>query len=203
MVQSSGVEAERLLVPATRSQLLWRGANESRNSRLQLFGIDIEDTTVAATSALWIEAARQKRRLRAVFVNAHVVNEIASRPAYRSVITSADYVYADGSGVAVAARLAGSPLADNVNGTDVFPRLAADAIGAGVKIFLLGGKPGVAEAARQRMDGFGLGAAIVGTHHGFFAPGSADEDAAIAAVDGRAAARRMACAQCEPSRCHR
>ncbi len=54
-------------------------------------------------------------------------------------------------------------------------------------MFLLGGRPGTAEAARTRMDGFGLGASIAGSHHGFFEPGSAGEDAAIAAANASGA----------------
>ena len=187
MVEYSVSAAQRLLVPAARSQVLWRGVASANGAHATLFGVSIDDTTVAAASASWIAAARQKRRVRAVFANAHVVNEMADSAAYRAVVATADRVYADGSGLAVAARLAGHPLADNVNGTDLFPRLAADAKTAGVKIFLLGAKPGVAEAARQRMLVFGLGGAIVGTHHGYFAPGSVDEDAAIAAANASGA----------------
>ena len=180
------LDGARLLIPAARSRLLWR-EKAADQGRLRLFGLDIENTTVAAASAAWIDAARQKRRLRAVFANAHVVNELAAEPNYRVVVASADRIYADGSGLAVAARLAGRPLVDNVNGTDVFPRLAADAARAGVTIFLLGGRPGIAELARQRMTEFGLGSAIVGAHHGFFAAGSTEEDAAIAAVNASGA----------------
>jgi exopolysaccharide biosynthesis WecB/TagA/CpsF family protein len=56
-----------------------------------------------------------------------------------------------------------------------------------VTIFLLGGCPDTAEMARRRMDGFGLGAAIVGCHHGFFGTGSVSEDAAIAAANASGA----------------
>ena len=186
MSELSNIDANRLLLPAARSRLLWRQTAQPTD-RVRLFGLTLEDTTVTAAVASWIEAARGKRRLRAVFANAHVVNEMAASPGFRAVVASADRVYADGSGLAVAARMAGRPLADNVNGTDVFPRLAAAASTAGIKIFLLGGRPGVADAARARMDEFGLGKAIVGTQHGFFAPGSADEDAAIAAANASGA----------------
>ena len=175
------------MVPAARSPLLWRGVAARTAIHLPLFGLTISDTTVAAASQSLVTAARSAQPVRVVFANAHVVNEMSARPAYRAVVASADRVYADGSGLAVAARLAGQPLADNVNGTDLFPRLAADAIAAGVKIFLLGGRPGAADAARQRMISFGLGDALCGSHHGFFAPGSAAEDAAITAINASGA----------------
>ncbi len=180
-------EKQRLLVPAARSRLLWRGEDSASEGQIGLFNMAIEDTTVAGASAAWINAARKGKRLRAVFANAHVVNEMAASASYRAVVASADRVYADGSGLAVAARLAGRPLADNVNGTDLFPRLAADAKRAGVTIFLLGGAPGVAEQARRKMDAFGLGETIAGTHHGYLAPGSEEESRAIEAANASGA----------------
>ena len=179
--------AARLLVPAARSALLWSGVQSRTGGAVRLFGIEIANTTVADASTDLINAAIDGRRSRVVFANAHVVNEMATRTGYSRVVATADQVFADGSGLAVAARLAGTPLADNVNGTDLFPRLAADAGKAGVSIFLLGGRPGTAESARSRMTSFGLGASIAGAHHGYFAPGSADEDAAIAAANGSGA----------------
>ncbi len=178
--------AARLLVPAKRSSVLWRRPGEAA-AKISLFDLAIDDTTVADAARDLIERARHRRKTRVVFANAHVINEAATAPAYRTIVASADRIYADGSGMAVAARLAGTPLADNVNGTDLFPRLAADATAAGRTIFLIGGRPGTAAAARARMQSFDLGAAIVGSHHGYFAGGSAEETAAIAAVNASGA----------------
>jgi exopolysaccharide biosynthesis WecB/TagA/CpsF family protein len=171
-----------LLVPASRSRSLWRSAT-SGNTPVTLFGLAIDDTTVAAASRDLVERAQLKRKTRVVFANAHVVNEAANQAAYRDVVARADRIYADGSGMAIAARLAGAWLTDNVNGTDLFPRLAADAAAHGQRIFLLGGKPGTAEAARAKMATFGLADALCGTHHGYFAPGSAAETEAIEAIN--------------------
>lgn len=181
------VAAVRLLVPAVRSALLWTGASARTSTMLRLFDVEFTNTTVAEASRRLIETAQIRRRARIVFANAHVINEIAADDRYSRIVGTADQVFADGSGLALAARLAGAPLADNVNGTDLFPQLASDAAAAGVSIFMLGGKPGTADAARDRMTGFGLGAALVGAHHGYFAPGSAEEDAAIAAANASGA----------------
>jgi exopolysaccharide biosynthesis WecB/TagA/CpsF family protein len=187
MGQFADVAAARLLVPAARSPLLWGGTRSGAPAAAELFGIGLNDTTVADASRDLVEAARTGRRARVVFANAHVINEVATRSGYGRIVATADRVFADGSGMALAARLAGTPLRDNVNGTDLFPRLAADAAATGQTIFLLGGRPGTADAARNRMEGFGLGASIVASHHGFFEPGSTGEDAAIAAANASGA----------------
>ena len=56
-----------------------------------------------------------------------------------------DLVFADGIGVRVAGEILGQPVRDNVNGTDLFSRLAAALEGTGKRIYLLGGRPGVVE----------------------------------------------------------
>jgi exopolysaccharide biosynthesis WecB/TagA/CpsF family protein len=118
-----------------------------------------------------------------VFVNAHAVNTAMEQPDYKATIATADRIYADGSGMAVAARMCGAPLIDNVNGTDLFPLLCREAIAAKTSIFLLGGKPGIAAAAAHTIAEFGMGSAIAGTHHGYFAHGSAEEDRVIGEIN--------------------
>lgn len=180
----------RLARAARRSSALWDPASAAESPRIDLFGLSIHNELLDRATAGIVDDARQKRRSRAVFVNAHVVNEMAAHPDYAATVAGAGTIFADGSGLAIAARLAGTPLADNVNGTDLFPLLAAMANEAGVGIFLLGGEPGVAEAAAAKLDSLGLGGAVVGTHHGHFrrADDTATEDEVIAAINASGAA---------------
>ena len=141
----------RLARPAKRSRALWDPAAASVTPLMRLFGVNIDNTTIDRATSNLIAAASQNRRTRVVFVNAHVVNEMAERKGYLDCVTGADTIFADGSGLALAARMAGTPLADNVNGTDLFPLLAAMASEAGIGIFLLGGAPGVAERATANL----------------------------------------------------
>lgn len=192
-VARAAADAERvealqrsLIGAAAPSSLLWpKRANPPR--QIDLFDFDIENTTLPAAARELAFAAHHRRRLRVVFANAHVVNTAHDDAAYHAVVASADRIYADGSGMALAARIVGRPLIDNVNGTDLFPLLCREAIDAGVSIFLLGGKPGVAAQAAATIDAFGLGAAIAGTHHGYFAKGTPAEDDVLAAIEASGA----------------
>lgn len=177
----------RLARAARRSRALWDASTAATHPAIDLFGVRISNLPLDRATANLLDAARQRRRTRAVFVNAHVVNEMAVRQEYAATVAEADTILADGSGLAIAARLAGTPLADNVNGTDLFPLLAAMANEAGEKIFLLGGAPGVAEAAAAKLTQFGLGSAIAGTHHGHFKRHDDDEQSVIDAVNASGA----------------
>ena len=155
-----------LLRNAARSSLLWKESADYEPT-VELFDITITNTSLEQAAFDLAELARTDRRTRVSFLNAHVINVAASNAAYARVLQDMDRLYADGSGMALAARWAGSPLADNVNGTDLFPLLCAEAEKAGVKLFLLGGKPGVADAAAKTVKAMGHNDVIAGTHHGY------------------------------------
>lgn len=183
---ADAVLAKSLLGAARPSRKLWSGSAGSPR-HVPLFGLKIENTTLETASGDLVAAARDGVRQRVVFANAHVINTLFESAAYRRLVANADRVFADGSGMALAAKLARTPLADNVNGTDLFPLLCRDAVAAGVTIFLIGGKPGVAEAAARTIADFGLGAAIAGTHHGYFQRGGDEEDRVIGRINASGA----------------
>jgi N-acetylglucosaminyldiphosphoundecaprenol N-acetyl-beta-D-mannosaminyltransferase len=68
-------------------------------------------------------------------------------PAYRSLVDRAELVVADGMPLVWASRLQGTALPERVAGSSVTLSLAADLAEQGRSLFLLGGNPGVAEAA--------------------------------------------------------
>jgi exopolysaccharide biosynthesis WecB/TagA/CpsF family protein len=178
--------AQSLLGAAKPSSALWQ-RTQSSGRKVRLFGLALENTLLATAARDLATAAKDQRRTRVVFVNAHALNETVKSESYQATIASADRIYADGSGMAIAARLCAHPLEDNVNGTDLFPLLCREAIAASTKIFLLGGKPGIAQQAAQTIADFGMAQAIAGTHHGYFAPGSADEDRVIDLINASGA----------------
>ena len=182
----NGKKEAALVAKASRSAALWNKATTS-GATVDLFGFRIDNTTLDAAAKSLVDAARDGRRQRVAFLNAHVINTAASDPAYARVLDGADRCFADGSGMALAARLSGITLADNVNGTDLCPLLCEAAIRAGQTIFLLGGQPGVAEAAAETLRGLGLGAAIAGVHHGYVKRGGAEEAEAVDAINASGA----------------
>jgi N-acetylglucosaminyldiphosphoundecaprenol N-acetyl-beta-D-mannosaminyltransferase len=89
-------------------------------------------------------------------------------PAYREVVNSADLVVPDTIGVVYAARMLGMPVREQVAGVELVERLCAACAADGVKLFLLGGAPGVAEEAGAALRAKYPALQIVGTQHGYF-----------------------------------
>lgn len=183
----AGDRRDGLFEAAETSALLWGSTNPFASPIFRLFGIPFRNTTLDGAVDELLFAARARRKTQAVFVNAHVINTAASDATYRAVLQRATLCLADGSGMAIAARAAGTPFVANTNGTDLFPVLCREAVRSGRKIFLLGGRDGVAARAAETIRAAGYGAAIAGTHHGYFKPGSSEEQAAIDAVNASGA----------------
>ncbi len=183
----AGDRRNGLFEAAETTALLWGSANPFASPIFRLFGIAFRNTTLDGAVDEMLFAARAGRKTQVVFVNAHVINTAATDPAYQAVLQRADLCLADGSGMAIAARAAGTPFVANTNGTDLFPVLCREAVRSGRKIFLLGGRDGVAKRAAETIRNAGYGDAIAGTHHGFFKAGSAEEQLAIDAVNASGA----------------
>lgn len=134
---------------------------------IELFGLAITDTTLAAASRWVIARASRRERTKVAFVNAHCVNVARRDASYDMAVGGCDRIFADGAGMRIAAKAAGAALADNVNGTDMLPVLCEEAARTGVSLFFLGAKDGTAAEAARRMTFAYPGLKVAGVHHGY------------------------------------
>lgn len=105
------------------------------------------------------------------FANANCVNIAYTDAEYRRNLHNADYVFADGIGMRLAGRWLGQPLRDNVNGTDLFPLLCERLESTPHRLFLFGGRPGVADKVRQWIEARHPGIIVCGTCDGYVPSG--------------------------------
>ncbi len=85
-----------------------------------------------------------------------------------SAVDQADLVLADGIGIVKAARKLGRPLPERVAGYDFGLNLLPLLAKAGKRLYLLGGRPGVAEKAAKKLKERVPNLVICGTGHGYF-----------------------------------
>ncbi len=115
----------------------------------------------------------------AVYTPNPLMLENAERaPAFRAVLRRADLNLPDGIGVVLAARLLGERIETRISGVDMARRVLALAARRGYRVFLLGGKEGVAREAAARLVARLSGLCICGVRDGYF---SAEETGAVLA----------------------
>jgi N-acetylglucosaminyldiphosphoundecaprenol N-acetyl-beta-D-mannosaminyltransferase len=100
--------------------------------------------------------------------NAEIIMAAQRDKKLKDAISGADLCFPDGIGVVLASRLLGRPLGQRTAGFDLMMELLREAGDKKLSIFLLGGKPGVAEDAAANIKKKFSGIKIVGTHHGYF-----------------------------------
>lgn len=112
------------------------------------------------------------------FVNAHCMNISTKDALYKEILQQANIIFADGSGINMAAKKFGIQLADNVNGTDMFPLLCKQFAASGKKLYLLGAAPGIAEKTGLWANEYAQKQVVAGWRDGFF---TVDETPAVIA----------------------
>ena len=83
--------------------------------------------------------------------NAEIGYEALHDAQFRALLNGADLVLPDGAGVVLAAKLRKTPLKQKVAGVDFADRLLGVLAETGKTLYLLGGKPGIAELAAEKM----------------------------------------------------
>lgn len=86
------------------------------------------------------------------------------------ILNSADLLTADGVGVVYASKIVGSPVPERVTGFDMVCGVIDEISRSGHRLYLFGGKPGVADIAAENLKKKYPLISIVGTHDGYFAP---------------------------------
>jgi N-acetylglucosaminyldiphosphoundecaprenol N-acetyl-beta-D-mannosaminyltransferase len=149
------------------------GSTNDSPRRICLMGIPLDNLTLSEAVRAIVQATEGDRPRRVCFVNADCVNLARRHADYRETLRTADLAFADGIGMRLAGIVLGRPIRDNVNGTDLFPRLCEALQGRGTRIFLLGAQPGTAERLATWMVGQYPGLVVAGCRDGYFPP--ADE----------------------------
>lgn len=159
--------------------------------RHYVLGLPLDAITLQAASD-WVLAALAAGTRRAgnrgegrlvVTLNPEIVVRSRNDERLATALRHADLSVADGIGVAWAARLRGYEVPGRVPGVDLVQSLL-DGAGDSLSVYLLGGQPGVAEAAAAHISER-FGSRVAGFRHGYF--GDDEEEDVCAAVSSSGA----------------
>ena len=138
-------------------------------TRTDVLGVGFDPVTMeeAVDQALVL---MERRGARVCTPNPEIVMKARRDPALMDALNGADLVLADGVGITWAAGRLGTPLPARVPGYDFLLALLGRMTGS---VYLLGGRPGVAEKAAETIAQRYPNVTIAGTHDGYFDDASA------------------------------
>lgn len=99
-----------------------------------------------------------------VAINVDVIVKIENDSYLKKIVDKADMVVVDGKPLVWISKLYGKPLKAKISGSDLVPLLCEVAAEKGYKIFIIGGKDGIAEQAKKKLENKLPNIQIVGTY---------------------------------------
>ena len=136
-------------------------------SRLEILGCPLDRVTMAQTLDILRGYLQTDKFHLVVTIGSEMIVRAQTDHEFREAVRAADLVVPDSIGAVLAARYGGFPVRERVTGVELTQKMAQQ-MGPALRIFLLGGAPGVAETAAHRLLSLGPGVHIAGTHDGYF-----------------------------------
>jgi N-acetylglucosaminyldiphosphoundecaprenol N-acetyl-beta-D-mannosaminyltransferase len=99
-----------------------------------------------------------------VAINVDVVIKMENEPYLKEIVDNADMVLVDGKPLIWISKWYKSPVKAKISGSDLVPILCGIAAKKGYSIFIIGGKDGIAECAKARLENKYSDIKIVGTY---------------------------------------
>ena len=152
---------------------------------IDVLGVRVDDVTMSEALAIGRACIRSGRSHRIVTPNAEFVMAARHDQRFRQSLNDSTLAIPDGAGLLLAGRILGTPLREQVTGTDLADKLAGLAAREGYRVFLLGAAPGVAEAAAEQLAARHPGLLIAGTHPGSSEPEADDETRRVLGTAGQ------------------
>lgn len=142
---------------------------------VDLLGLRFPRLTQPQAVALLLDRLSRGETTAVAFPDMSTLNLVAERPGLRRLLAERFLILNDGAGLAWAAARQGRPFPDNLNGTDLVPALLRDAP-SGTRVFLIGGRSGVAAQAQAVLASRAPHLDFCGSHQGYL---DAAADAAL------------------------
>lgn len=157
--------------------------------RINVLGVDFDNVTMdEAVDAAWA-LLEQRDGAYIVTPNPEIVMSCRKDPAVAEAVAGAALAIPDGIGIIYGARILKTPLKEKVPGCDFTLLLLEKMAAAGKSVYILGGKPGVAEQAAENLREKLPGLRFAGTHDGYFK----DDAPIVAAINAAAPDLLLVC----------
>lgn len=124
----------------------------------------VSNVTMAEAVAGIEEMLAAGKKSYVVAINVDVVMKIEEDPYLKKITDTADMVLVDGTPLVWIAKHHKTPVKEKVSGSDLVPQLCKTAAEKGYTLFILGGKDGVADQAKQKLEETYPEIRIVGTY---------------------------------------
>lgn len=136
--------------------------------KLSIMGVRIDNLSMDEVLKIAEEKIEKDEQYIIYTPNTEFIMMCQKDKEFLNLMNESDINIPDGIGLIYAGKIKKHPLKEKVGGYDLSVNLLKMANDKGLKLYVVGGKPGVAEAAMENVREKYPGIKIVGTQHGYF-----------------------------------
>lgn len=144
-------------------------------SKVNVLGVMIDNVTIDSATDSIMEMLKEKNNHAVYTPNSEIIYTAYKDKEFCSLLNTADLLTPDGIGVVYASKILRRPIAERAGGYDIACKLTERIAETGDRLFLFGGKPGIAETAKEKLNEQYPFLNIVGTRNGYFKPEETDD----------------------------
>lgn len=138
--------------------------------KVNILGVYVDMVNIPQAADRIIRFFDEDRLHKVYTPNSEIIMAAYKDESFKKLLNNADLLTADGIGVVYASRILGKPINERAAGFDIACEVLERINGTSRKLFLFGGKPGVAEQARDNLLKKYPSLNIVGCRNGYFKP---------------------------------
>lgn len=143
--------------------------------KINVLGVKVDNVTIESAADRICEMVREGGNHAVFTPNSEIIFRAYKDADFCSLLNSADLLTADGIGVVYASKILKHPVPERAGGFDIACRVIEKIAESGDRLYLFGGKPGVAETAKEKLTEKYPFLNIVGTRNGYFTPEENDD----------------------------
>lgn len=138
--------------------------------KVNILGVYVDMVNIPQAADRIIRFFDEDRLHKVYTPNSEIIMAAYKDESFKKLLNNADLLTADGIGVVYASKILGKPINERAAGFDIACEVLERINGTSRKLFLFGGKPGVAEQARDNLLKKYPSLNIVGCRNGYFKP---------------------------------
>ncbi|MDD6484276.1 MAG: WecB/TagA/CpsF family glycosyltransferase [Clostridiales bacterium] len=136
--------------------------------RVNILGVKVDMVTINEAAAAIMDFFNEDRVHTVFTPNSEIIMAAYRDEEFGKMLNDADLLTADGIGVVYASKILKKPISERAAGYDIARKVLEKMNYTDHKLFLFGGKPGVAEKARENLKRDYPELEIVGVRNGYF-----------------------------------
>lgn len=136
--------------------------------KVNILGVNVDMVNITEAADIIMEFLSEDKFHSVFTPNSEIIMRAYKDAEFCSLLNSASLLTADGIGVVYASKILKKPIKERAAGYDIACRVLEKMNAAGHKLFLFGGKPGVAEEAKENLLKKYPSLNVVGMRNGYF-----------------------------------